>query len=39
MAASGDVVAPLDERATIALIDRLVEEKGVDSIAVCFLHA
>lgn len=37
--ASGEVVAPLDEAATIALIDRLVEEGGVDSIAVCLLHA
>ena len=39
MGAGGDVVAPLNKKVTIALIDHLVEERGVDSIAVCLLHA
>jgi len=39
MAANGDVVAPLDEAKVIEHVDRLVGEQGVDSIAVCLLHA
>ncbi len=39
MAANGDIVTPLDEAAVIEQVDRLVREQGVDSIAVCLIHA
>ncbi|HJM94277.1 MAG: hydantoinase/oxoprolinase family protein [Alphaproteobacteria bacterium] len=39
MAANGDIVSPLDEAVVIEHVDRLAAEKGVDSIAVCLLHA
>jgi N-methylhydantoinase A len=39
MAANGGVVTPLDEAAVIEQVDRLVGQQGVDSIAVCLLHA
>lgn len=35
----GEELEPLDEAAVAEAADRLVEEEGVDSIAVCFLHA
>lgn len=38
LGAGGEVVEPLDAAATIELIDGLVA-RGVDSIAVCLLHA
>ena len=37
--AKGRVVTPLDETAVAELVDGLVREEGVQSIAVCFLHA
>ena len=39
MGADGAVVRPLDEAAVAEIVDRMVEEEGVDSIAVCLLHA
>ena len=39
IAANGDIVTPLDEAAVIEKVDRLVREQGVESIAVCLLHA
>ncbi len=39
MSAKGEVVRPLDEAAVTALVDRLVDELGVNSIAVSLLHA
>jgi N-methylhydantoinase A len=35
----GEELEPLDEEAVAEAADRLVEGEGVDSIAVCFLHA
>lgn len=39
MAANGDIVSSLDEAVVIEHVGRLVAEKGVNSIAVCLLHA
>ena len=39
IAASGEVVSELDETAVMAEVDRLVNDEGVDSIAVCLIHA
>lgn len=38
LGAGGEVATPLDEPAVVELVDRLAAE-GVDSIAVCLLHA
>ena len=35
----GEVVTPLDEDTVEEAADHLVEEHGVDSIAICFLHS
>ncbi|MFW6193340.1 MAG: hydantoinase/oxoprolinase N-terminal domain-containing protein, partial [Gemmatimonadota bacterium] len=37
--ADGEVREPLDEDAVAEAADRLVEEEGVESLAICFLHA
>lgn len=37
--ADGGIVTPLDEAGAIALIDHIVKAEGIDSIAVCLLHA
>jgi len=38
LSASGEIVTPLDEREAAAAVDALVAA-GVESIAICFLHA
>ncbi len=37
--ARGNVVEPLDEASLVAAAQRLVDEQGVESLAVCFLHS
>lgn len=37
--ADGEVLEPLDEDAVAGAARELVEEQGVDSLAICFLHA
>lgn len=39
LAADGSVVKPLDEAQVVEIVDRLVNEEGIDSIAVCLIHA
>lgn len=39
MSATGEVVTPIDDASTAALIDDLVAEHSPESIAVCLLHA
>lgn len=39
MGADGDIVEPLDESAVAEASDALVEENGVESVVVCFLHS
>lgn len=39
MDADGEIVEPLDEDAVRDAVAELVEERSVDSIAVCFLHS
>lgn len=39
LAPDGSELEPLDEDAVARAADRLVEEEGVESLAVCFLHA
>jgi N-methylhydantoinase A len=39
IAANGDIVEPLNEDDVIDQVDRLVTDHGVDSIAVCLIHA
>ncbi len=39
MAADGRELEPLDEEAVATAADRLVNEEGVESLAICFLHS
>jgi N-methylhydantoinase A len=35
----GSVLVPLDEEAVASSVRRLVEEEGIEALAICFLHA
>jgi N-methylhydantoinase A/oxoprolinase/acetone carboxylase beta subunit len=39
MAATGEVVVPLDERQVMAAVTSLVEEEGADALAICYLFS
>ncbi|MGZ0190061.1 MAG: hydantoinase/oxoprolinase family protein, partial [Alphaproteobacteria bacterium] len=39
LAADGSVVTPFNEAQAVEIIDKIVAEDGVDSIAICLLHA